>query len=320
MSRRWRWSAYAVALIGCLAAWAVFRLPPGDEEDIWGAPPKKRPELAGYYQKIDQLAPFFDPLPKPEEDDWLAKYTEAGQTFDEYVAYRRREPIRKTYSEIHLLPLGDFTPSQKKLLVATHDFMERFFEMKVVTLEGLPLDDVPEEAQRTRDNGKRRQLRTTYLLHDVLKPQRSKKAAALLGFVAEDLYPDDDWNYVFGQATLDQRVGVWSLYRNGNSDGAEDEYRLCLLRTLKTAVHETGHMLGIPHCTAYSCCMNGSNHRDEADRKPLEFCPQCQAKLWWTCRADPIPRYQKLKEFSDAAGFAQEVKFWEKLEQALTEK
>lgn len=306
--------------MGCLAGWVVLRLPPGDEEDILGAPPKKRPELAGYYQKIDKLAPFFDPLPKPEEDDWLAKYQESGQTFDEYVALRRREPIRKTYSEIHLLPLGDFTPSQKKLLTATRDFMERFFEMPVRTLEGIPLDDVSEEAQRMRDNGKRRQLRTNYLLHDVLKPRRSKKAAALLGFVAEDLYPDDDWNYVFGQATLDQRVGVWSLYRNGNSDGDEDEYRLCLLRTLKTAVHETGHMLGIPHCIAYSCCMNGSNHREEADRKPLEFCPQCQAKLWWTCRADPIPRYQKLKEFADDAGFAQEVKFWEKLEQALTEK
>lgn len=319
MSRGWRWSVYGVALIGGIAGWVALRLPPSDEDEMLGAPPRKRPELKGYYQKIEKLAPHFDPLSKPEEGDWLAKYHEGGQTFDEYVA-SRKEPLRKTYSELHVVPLGDFTPSQKKLLESTRDFMQRFFEMPVVTLGGIPLDDIPQDAQRMRDNGRRRQLLTTHLLYDVLKPHCSQKAAALLGFVADDLYPADDWNYVFGQASLDQRVGVWSLYRNGNSDGDEEEYRLCLLRTLKTAVHETGHMLGIPHCIAYSCGMNGSNHRDESDRKPLEFCPECQAKLWWTCRADPVRRYRQLQEFADKAGLTTEAKYWRELEQALAEK
>lgn len=69
-------------------------------------------------------------------------------------------------------------------------------------------------------------------------------------------------------------------------------------------------MLGIPHCVAYECCMNGSNHLAEKDARPLEFCPECTAKLWWTCRIrDPSHRYAALSaaagrlEFHDANGW-----------------
>ena len=93
----------------------------------------------------------------------------------------------------------------------------------------------------------------------MLKPHRPIDAVAVLGLTAEDLWPGDDWNFVFGQASLSERVGVWSLHRNGNVDGSVDEQRLFLRRTLKTAVHETGHMLSIPHCIAFQCGMNGSN-------------------------------------------------------------
>ncbi len=316
MSRSLRWSAYGAALAAAVAVSFVLRVRPLDEEELLGAPPKRRPELKSYHQQMAKLAPHFGPVPKPGEDDWLAKYPEGGQTFDQYVAFRR-EPLRKKYPEIHLLPLGEFTPSQQKLLESTRDFMERFFEMDVRILGGIDLDDVPAEAQRPRDGGRRRQLLTTHLLFDVLKPRRGKKAAALLGFVAEDLWPGEDWNYVFGQASINDRVGVWSLFRNGNSDGDEAEYRLCLLRTIKTAVHETGHMLGMPHCVAYACCMNGSNHRDEADQKPLEFCPECQAKIWWTCQTDPLRRYRHLQEFAKEAGLSTEAEFWQTLEAAL---
>ena len=61
-----------------------------------------------------------------------------------------------------------------------------------------------------------------------------------------------------------------------------------------TATHETGHMFGIRHCIAYECGMNGSNHSDERDRQPLEFCPECQPKLWWTCGLDPLERSRAL--------------------------
>lgn len=317
MSRKLRWSIYLALGFFCLALAAYLQFPVIEDDAAFAAVPRRQPALAAYHKKIDKLAPHFDRMPKPEEGDWLAKYPEGGQTFDQYVA-GRQQPIRADYQEIHLLPLGEFTPAEEKLLKQTGEFMQPFFGMKVRILDRFPLENIPDEAQRPRDDG-RRQLLTTYLLDDVLKPRRSKKAAALLGFVAEDLWPGKGWNYVFGQASLQERVGVWSLFRNGDSTGDEAEVKLCLLRTLKTAVHETGHMLGILHCIGYSCCMNGSNHLDESDRKPLEFCPECQAKLWWTCRVDPVPRFDGLTKFAAEAGLKEEAEFWRELKAALDE-
>ncbi len=53
-------------------------------------------------------------------------------------------------------------------------------------------------------------------------------------------------------------------------------------------------MFGIRHCIAYECGMNGSNHEGERDRQPLEFCPECQAKLWWTTKIDPVKRAPRI--------------------------
>ena len=119
-------------------------------------------------------------------------------------------------------------------------------------------------------------------------------AVAVLALTTADLWPGHNWNFVFGQASLGERVGVWSIYRLGDP---RTEPATCLLRTLKVAAHETGHMMGIPHCTAYDCGMNGSNHIKENDERPLWFCPEDEMKVWWACRVDPKARYASLVEF-----------------------
>lgn len=42
--------------------------------------------------------------------------------------------------------------------------------------------------------------------------------------------------------------------------------------------HEIGHMFGIKHCQWLNCVMQGSNHLEESDRRPLDFCPICLRK------------------------------------------
>lgn len=207
-------------------------------------------------------------------------------------------------------PLGEFTGTQKKLLDETAEFLGRFYGMPVKTLSAVSLENLPERARRHRRDGGTTQVLTHYLLDDVLKARRPKDAVAVLGLTASDLWPGEGWNFVFGQASLTERVGVWSIHRFGDPDAGEEEYRRCLLRTLKVAVHETGHMLGIDHCTAYQCGMNGSNHLDESDRQPLEFCPECQSKLWWTCGVTPLSRCHKLLEFAENRGLGAEAEYW----------
>ncbi|UCE07471.1 MAG: hypothetical protein JSW07_05400, partial [bacterium] len=118
------------------------------------------------------------------------------------------------------------------------------------------------------------------------------------------------WNFVFGQASLYDRVGVWSIYRNGDPDESEAMFRLCLLRTIKTAVHEIGHILTIRHCIEYECVMNGSNHREESDQRPLYLCPVCLKKLCWNLGIDPLKRYKKLGTFCLKNNLIKEAEFF----------
>src|SRR5690606_22427518 len=109
------------------------------------------------------------------------------------------------------------------------------------------------------------QILSGYVIDRLLAPRLPPDAAAYVSFTASDLWPGDGWNFVFGQASLRDRVGVWSVARYGDPAGGAAAFRQVLRRTLKVAVHETGHMFSMRHCTAYQCVMNGVNNQDESD-------------------------------------------------------
>jgi archaemetzincin len=119
---------------------------------------------------------------------------------------------------------------------------------------------------------------------------------------------------VFGEANLRERTGVWSSYRNGD---LSEDFSLCLRRTLSTASHETGHILGMWHCTAYSCLMNGSNHQEEKDRRPMHLCPVCLRKLCWNLQVEPLPYLGRLEGFCRRHGFHAEAGQYERAVEAL---
>ncbi len=149
------------------------------------------------------------------------------------------------------------------------------------------------------------------MLTQVLRPRLPEDAAAYIAFTSADLWPGEGWNFVFGQASLRDRVGVWSIYRNGDPEAGPDEFRLCLVRTMKTGGHELGHMFGMAHCTAYECGMNGSNTLEEKDRRPLALCPQCVAKVCWATGAEPAERFRRLAAFCRQHGLGGEGRFYE---------
>jgi archaemetzincin len=259
----------------------------------------------------DRVKTLYSPKTKPKPGEWLDKHHELGQTFDEYVV---SDPNRPTAARttIYIQPIGEFTKSQQRIVGETADFMSRFFGAPVRSLDPLGLDGIPDSARRVHPSWGDKQILTTHILHDVLEPRRPTDAVAVLALTASDLWPGEGWNFVFGQASLRDRVGVWSLYRNGDPDEGAAAYRLCLERTIKTATHETGHMLGIWHCTAYECCMNGSNNRVESDSRPLEFCFECVQKVWWSCNVDPAKRCAALLEFAEQHKLDDAGAFWKR--------
>ena len=244
-------------------------------------------------QAMKSATPFFRPMGKPETSDWLASHKEPGQTFEEYINEDPTLPTndRKT---IYVLPLGKFNAAQEKILKIVAEGLGAFYGLSVQLMNPEKLKEPFGVGYfRKVPGGRVRQVRTGYLLDDVIAPRLPADAAAMIALTAEDLYPDESMNFVFGQASFDKRVGVWSLFRlEQNAD-----LKTFLMRALKIAAHEIGHMFSIRHCTKYECVMNGSNYLGETDRHPLDACPECMAKIAWLSGVTPADRYRRIAEF-----------------------
>jgi archaemetzincin len=270
--------------------------------------------MPGPYLELERkLRPLADSLPHPQPGDWLAEHHEPGQTFAEYLEAR---PVHKgdKLHTIYLCLVGDFTEAQRRVLDLTQEHLATFFDCPVKVRRQVALASIPARARRTHLSWGDEQVLTGYVLHEVLEPERPADALAYLALTATDLWPGRGWNFVFGEASLRQRIGVWSIYRNGD---AKTEFELCLRRTMATATHETGHVLGMRHCTAFRCLMNGSNHQEERDRRLLHLCPVCLSKLLWNLRAEPVPYLTKLKTFCEQSGLRPEVVWYDRAITAL---
>lgn len=272
------------------------------ENDPANASVKLTDERAGSLLKYrEAIAPFFDRM-KIIEGDWLETFKEGGQTFEEYVSQDPTLPT-KDRKKIYIQPLGEFTKTQKEILKLTAEFMEAFYDLPVVLNELKPLRNIPDEFKRKNPFEGQSQIKTGYFIEHVLPKMLPDDAAALICFTNFDLFPDESFNYVFGQASLSQRVGVWSLWRFGKPDRSKKDFEMFLGRTLKVGMHETGHMFSMQHCTKYECLMSGSNHLMESDRRPLDVCPECVLKIAWGMDYDLRERYRKLAKFCEARGW-----------------
>jgi archaemetzincin len=170
-------------------------------------------------------------------------------------------------------------------------------------------------APRVNPQTKQVQRLTTAVL-DFLSERVPADAFCVLGVTLEDLYPSASWNYVFGQASLGRRVGVYSFARYDPDffdERRPNDWRDRLLRrSCKVLVHETGHMFGLRHCVYYGCVMNGSNHLAEADSRPLHLCPVCLRKLQNGTGFDAVKRYRELAAFYRAQGWTEDAQWCER--------
>ena len=263
-------------------------------------------QLPSYYE---ELKPLHQELLTIRAGDWLAQHEESGQSVKDYIRTRRVRPNElKKY--IYIQRIGSFSDKQSEILDKTKKYMSLCFGVELKELEKVEEKSIPQSGQRIHPSWGVKQLYTKYLLANVLK--KPKDALCLIGFTARDLYPDPDWNFVFGIARPRDSLGLWSIYRNGDPEESEAVYQTCLKRTIRVAIHEAGHLFSIKHCLAYSCVMNGSNSLEESDRKPLHFCPSCLYKLCGNLKINPQRRYAKLAKFCDENRFNIEAEFFRK--------
>ncbi len=248
----------------------------------------------------------FDPIPRPGRCDWLASHPEPGQTFAAFLAGHPPRPgPRAARRVLYLQPFGSFHAGQGPPLDLLSRFAAAFFALEVAALPAVPVTGV---TARISSHTGQRQLLTRDLLA-LLADQRPARACCVVGITMEDLYPGPAWNFVFGEASPHDRVGVYSFARYLPAAAGAAAASLLLRRSCKVLAHETAHLLGIGHCVFYSCLMNGSNHLAESDARPLHPCPVDLRKLQHTIGFDVTARYQNLRAFAEDAGFTDEARW-----------
>lgn len=111
-------------------------------------------------------------------------------------------------------------------------------------------------------HSQRGQYQADLLITHLLKVKTKDYA---LWIITGDLYTNQ-MNFIFGLARYYQGA-VLSLRRLHTND-----------LKAKEAIHETGHILGLPHCKN-PCVMQYSNSLWDARHKPQQLCDNCRQQL-----------------------------------------
>jgi archaemetzincin len=265
------------------------------------------PSKAQLRQLVVRLRPLHAPPDAPAPGSWLAHVHEPGQTFEQYLD---ASPTRATAARrtIYVLPVGELDAPRRWILDEAARYLSIFFCLPVKVARPMPQSRLPSGAWREHPRWGIRQLDAERVL-GVLRPLLPADAVYLVGVTSVDLYPRAHWNYVYGLASFQHRVGVWSFYRMGTPvAGNPASQRTALIRSLKIATHEAAHMLSVLHCTKHRCNMGGMNYTGELDRRPTELCPECLAKVLWATGCEPVSRYARLERFCRAHGLEAEAR------------
>lgn len=258
---------------------------------------------------------IFLPIPKPKPEDWLANHDEPGQTLDEFINDEHNTPDNKR-NKIYLLPVEDFSKfNNVPSLITLKEFTEKYFSMTVVIMPHTKFSIENIRERRNSFSGDKQ-----YHAGDILEEMKNiipHDAFCVLAIALTDLYPEEDWNFVFGLASFMERVGVFSFARyypsfylgNKEAQKKDEINNQFTLRCCKIISHETGHMFGMMHCTSYLCNMNGSNNLAEFDNQPLYLCPVCLSKLQKSTNFDVCERYDSLLEFYKGCRFKEDCKW-----------
>ena len=196
----------------------------------------------------------FEPIPKPGRR-WPALHQEQDQTFEQFKASSPNRPAPNR-NIIYFQPLGDFAAERSPSVEKLREFAAAFFAMEIKTLPSVAIENFPIGAIRSPITRKSLLLTSFAFLKRASPPMPS--AFWLLPW--KIFIPQPSWNFVFGQASIRDRVGVYSFARYDPAfygEARTSGYEVLLFRrSCKVLAHETSHMFGLTHCTFFNCLMN----------------------------------------------------------------
>lgn len=169
---------------------------------------------------------------------------------------------------ITLISFGYF---EKGLLEIICDDVEHEFSVPVKIRDGyLALSEYYDPA-RKQYNGNE--------LLKVIELRFATDTTKTLGLFNVDLFIPI-LTYIFGQAFLNGRSGIASIYRLSNERyGIKKDQTIFVDRIRKEVIHELGHTFGLIHCSNPTCVMRSSTYVEDIDQKEHMLCNQCRSKF-----------------------------------------
>jgi archaemetzincin len=162
-------------------------------------------------------------------------------------------------------------------------------------------------------------------LKKLQRKRHNRQELFCIGVTMADIYPNAQWNFVYGSASIDEGIGIYSfarldpLFPHSSSEilqksCTKEEQILILKRAISTYLHEIMHLFGLEHCIYYLCLMNGANCENEIDGQLLYLCPICLKKMYLLFgkqHYNIIDMYKRLLELSKKVGFQEEADWYE---------
>lgn len=264
---------------------------------------------------LDPSGGEWEDIETPEPNEWLDAMLDKtpDQCYQAFVSSRPNIPNMRQRT-IYLQPLCSNDPAELEGAAfpqgawpswdALESAVVRFYApLLVKTLPPITIRELTPRPD-SRQNSYGLQYNATQIMDALLRRNLPGDAYCTLAVTMADLFPRPEWNFVYGLARLQQRIGVFSFVRHTpdpESASAEARQAQMLHRSMKTMIHEIGHMFGLRHCTWFNCLMRGSNGEQvEHQHNYLHLCPVCLRKLHSSIGFDVVQNYKSLLELFQA--------------------
>lgn len=177
----------------------------------------------------------------------------------------------------YVRPLGEVDAAQARFACKN---IRETFKLQCQVLRAHPLPRVALDATRGQYDAD--------LLIDALFRRAPVDAVGVVGVTNADLFDKRRGRFVFGLASLIDRVAVVSLARyRGSWWGESLDPKVFRARYFKVLVHEVAHTLGLRHCERQTCAMRDDADLKALDASPTTFCNACRAAATEGARLGP---------------------------------